>query len=314
MKLCFSLMAFVLIIISCNEIKPAAGGDDVLQASDFIDYFPEVELPYQVEDSALVRRQTDSIGFSIFSRFIPDSILLKDFGMVKPRIFPLGRVTEKGKETYLFAKAVGGTKKVAYLICFDKKDNFQNAMPLIRAGTEANASSYGSLDKKFQITTYRESKNASGDISYKRNVYIYNSGGNVFNLILTDPNEEMIEINPIDTFPRKNILSGDYIKNKENMLSIRDGKNANELIFFVHFEKDKGACSGEIKGTARLITPTVAQYKANGNPCALEFNFGTTAVTMKETGGCGSYRDIKCFFEESFPRKKIAKAKMSKRK
>jgi hypothetical protein len=35
---------------------------------------------------------------------------------------------------------------------------------------------------------------------------------------------------------------------------------------------------------------------------------------MKETGACGTYRDIKCFFEGSFPKKKAAKAKKANKK
>ena len=301
-------------IYSCGD-NNSGGTGETLEAADFIEYFPEIDLPYHVADSTLLRTQKDSIRYPIVTRFLPDSIFFRDF-KTPPSIYPLARAVEKGKETYLFAKAVSGNKRVVYLICFDKNDNFLNAMPLIRSATDKNEISAAILDKKFQITTYRERKNASGDISYKRNVYIYNSGGNVFNLILTEPNEEMIEatINPIDTFPRKNKLSGDYIKNAENILSIRDGRNANELTFFVHFEKDKGKCVGELKGVARLVSATVAQYKVNGNPCALEFTFGANFITMKETGGCGSYRDIKCFFEESFPRKKPAKAKPARKK
>lgn len=315
MRVCIFGILLTVMIFSCGDTDSGAPGDDALDAGDFIEYFAEVDLPYQVADSTLARVHADSIRYSIVTRFIPDSVFSRDY-KITPRIYPLARTAEKGKETYLFVKAVQGTKKVIYLICFDKNDEFLNAMPIVRSTSEKNATSYSSLDKKFQITTYRERKNASGDIIYKRNVYIYNSGGNVFSLILTEPNVEMIEttINPIDTFPRKNKLAGDYIKNNENILSIRDGRNANELNFFVHFEKDKGNCVGELKGTARMISPTIARYKANGNPCALEFIFGANSVTMKETGGCGSYRDIKCFFEESFPRKKPAKPKPPKKK
>jgi hypothetical protein len=35
---------------------------------------------------------------------------------------------------------------------------------------------------------------------------------------------------------------------------------------------------------------------------------------MKEVEGCGSYRDIKCFFEGSFPKKKEVKPKAPKKK
>jgi hypothetical protein len=92
--------------------------------------------------------------------------------------------------------------------------------------------------------------------------------------------------------------------NKRNIISVRDGKNPSEIQFFVHFEKMNGECTGELKGSARFISKTVAQYAKGDNPCVLELSFTASRVTMKEKGGCGSYRDIKCFFEGSFYKKK----------
>jgi hypothetical protein len=176
--------------------------------------------------------------------------------------------------------------------------------------------SYAALDKKYQITTYREKKKTGDLVNYKRNIYVFNSGVNDFTLILTEPNEEMIRdiINPIDTLSKKNKLSGDYIKDKKNFVSFRDGKNDKELLFFVHFEKDKGECNGELKGTVRMVSAKKAQYKEAGNPCTIEFTFGSSSVTMKEVEGCGSYRDIKCFFEGTYPRKKEPSSRSSRKK
>ena len=38
-------------------------------------------------------------------------------------LYALGRTKEKGRETYLFVKAVQAKKRVAYLACFDKDNN-----------------------------------------------------------------------------------------------------------------------------------------------------------------------------------------------
>jgi hypothetical protein len=240
--------------------------------------------------------------------------LKKDFGKTKPKIYSLGRAKEKGKETYLFAKAVQGTKRVGYLVTFDKKDNYLNTLPIVKTGMGNLNKTFGSLDKKYQITTYREGKNKSGDNTFKRNVYIYNSASNDFTLILTEPNEDIMEdvINPIDTLSQKNKLTGDYISNKKNFISFRDGKSQNEILFFTHFEKSKGECVGELKGAARFVSSKVARYKENGNPCTIEFTFNPSSVVMKEIEGCGSYRDIKCFFDATFPKKKKKPAKNSK--
>ncbi|MET0299999.1 MAG: hypothetical protein ABW036_09560, partial [Flavitalea sp.] len=169
--------------------------------------------------------------------------------------------------------------------------------------------------KKFQVTTYHDVKKANNETSYKKNVYILNESDSSFMLILTEPNEDIIEtlVNPIDTLPSKNKVSGDYRIDKRNLVSIRDGKDQSNILFFVHFEKDDETCKGELKGAARFISPTVAQYKESGSPCTVQFDFKGNIVTMKEVEGCGSYRDIKCFFDGKYVRKKEVKTNDTKK-
>jgi hypothetical protein len=314
----FLLVLCVLawIAVGCKDNKKVSlTGEEPVEVEDFIEFFPEVKLPVIVADSTLSKKITDSllIAYSVFTQFVPDSILKKDFNTAKPKLYPLGRVKEKGKETYLFARAVQGSKRVGYLVTLDNDNKYLNTLRLVRSG-ENYSHVYGSLDKKFQITTYRERKNADGAISFKRNVYIYNNASNEFTLILTEPNEEMTEdvLNPIDTLSQKNKYTGDYPANKKNFISFRDGKNTSEILFFTHFEKNKGECVGELKGTARFVSSKKAVYKEAGNPCTLEFTFATSSVYMKEVEGCGSYRDIRCFFEGTYPKKKIKPSKKIK--
>lgn len=311
-KYLFWLPVCLLVFSACKDKKVSLKDGEEVKVTDFIEFFPEVTLPFRIADTTLQQKANDSmlIGNSVFNRFIPDSVLKADFGKAaKPKLYALGRAEEKGKETYLFFKAVSGNKRVGYLASFSEDNEFLKAMPLVRTGGNYS-STYGVLDKKFQITTYHETRLHNDEISFKRNVYFYNSGAKEFTLILTEPNEEIIQnvINPIDTLPAKHKLAGEYVKDKRNYISIRDGRNASEIIFFVHFEKNNGDCKGELKGTARLISAKTAQYQESGNPCALEFTFSSSRVVMKETGGCGSWRDIKCFFEGSYPKKKQAKS------
>lgn len=307
-RILLGLCVLAWMMIGCKEKKKTAlTGEEPVEVVDFIEFYPETELPFVVADSTLNKKTGDSslIAYSVFSQFIPDSILKKDFSATKPKLYPLGRVKEKGKESYLFTKAIAGAKKVAYLSTFDKDNKYLNTLRLIR--TDQSFSTYsGMLDKKFQITTYRERKIKDGEIAFKKNVYIYNSASNDFTLILTEPNEEIMEdiINPIDTLSQKNKYTGDYLTNKKNFISFRDGRNSSEVLFFTHFEKNKGECVGELKGTARFVSAKMARYKEIGNPCTLEFTFTSSAVVMKEVEGCGSYRDIQCFFEGTYPKKK----------
>ncbi len=311
MKKYILMLPILLLLVFCKGKKTSLQDEDEIEVADFIEFFPEIKLPFRVADTSLLKKETDTslqISNKIFTQFIPDSIIQKDFGKnAKPAFIALGRVTEKGKETYLFAKAVAGSKRIAYLATFSRKDEFLRAMPLVRTGFTRYTSSYGTLDNKFQITTYHE--NRGTELNYKKNVYFYNRETNDFTLIYTEPNEEMIEnvINPIDTLSKKHKYAGDYVKDKRNFVSIRDGARAGEIMLFIHFEKDKGACNGELKGPARWINSTTAQYYQNGNPCTIELSFTATRVRLKETGGCGTYRDIKCFFDGTYNKKKESK-------
>jgi hypothetical protein len=53
----------------------------------------------------------------------------------------------------------------------------------------------------------------------------------------------------------------------------------------------------------------MAEYREPGDPCALEFNFTSSSVIIKEVGGCGSRRGLRCSFNGSYARKKVPKAK-----
>lgn len=308
------------IILSCKNKKPNLKDDDeVVEVGDFIDYFPETTLPFKITDTGILKKIDDSaiVSYKIFTQFVPDTVLQKEFGKTtRPVLYAIGKVKEKSPEIYLFVKAVEGKKGVGYLLAFDKKNNYLNSFPMVKSGGEKFTSSYGLLDRKFQITSFNETKKPTGETWYKRNVYVYNAAANEFTLILTEPNEEMIEtvINPIDTLPKKNKFSGDYIRNEQNFISVRDGRDTSEISFFVHFEKENAECVGELKGTARLVSATKAHYKENGNPCTIEFTFIGTSIVMKEIEGCGSYRDIKCFFEGRFTKKKDPKPKAAKKK
>jgi hypothetical protein len=304
MKKFLFLLPLVLVLVQCNSRKSSLEDDDEIEVADFIEFYPEVTLPFRVADTTLEKKTKDSsllIGYKIFTRFVPDSIIRKDFGKsAHPVITALGRVKEKNKDTYLFTKAVAGSKRVAYVVVFNKNDEFMSALPVVKTGFGKQTSAYGVLDNKFQLTTFVEHRGS--EPAYKKNVYFYNGETKDFTLIFTEPDLAMIEnvINPIDTLPKKTKYAGDYVKDKKNFVSIRDGRKPGEIMLFIHFEKSNGTCNGELKGTARFVSATKALYSQPGNPCALELSFTSTRVSLKETGGCGTYRDIKCFFDGSY--------------
>ena len=126
-------------------------------------------------------------------------------------------------------------------------------------------------------------------------------------MAVTNTNEDLsneILGNPIDSLFRKNKYSGDYSTDKKNLVSIRDGRTDKTLHFFIHFSKRQGSCVGELKGEADWVNKNLAVFRDNKSPCIIEFRFDKNQISIKETGGCGSFRDIKCTFEGSYPKVK----------
>ena len=87
----------------CKSKKVSLSGDEPVEVSDFIEFFPDTKLPFQVADSTLLKKEKDSllISYKVFTQFVPDSILSKVFGKgVKPKIYPLGK--NKGRMKHIF--------------------------------------------------------------------------------------------------------------------------------------------------------------------------------------------------------------------
>src|ERR1700754_2786212 len=158
MKKILSCLPLILLLFACKNKKTSLQDDSTVTVSDFIEFFPEVKLPFGVYDTSLAKKPNDSmvIGQKNFARFIPDRIYRKDFGKAAPKMYAVGRAIEKNQENYLFVKAIAGSKRVGYLLTFSKDDKILKSMPLVKTGTVTSA--YGTLDSKFQITTYRETK------------------------------------------------------------------------------------------------------------------------------------------------------------
>lgn len=317
--LCLLWLVIVLeVITGCKHKKVSLSGEDPVTPSDFIESFEKVSLPFQVADTVLERKENDSllISYKIFTQFVPDSVVTKVFGKnVKPKFYPLGRVVNEKKDNYLFAKAIHGEKKVAYLLCFDKANKFFASMPVLLEDANASTQQLFNMDKHYALYKNITRKNSDGTISDGKDVYTLDDASGVFTLVMTDALEdEKVElINPIDTLPQKNKFSGDYVINKNNLVSVRDGGKNGKMLFFIHFEKENGTCNGELKGEANFTNTNSAMYRSAGDPCVLQFNFTSSSVSLKEAEGCGSHRDLRCLFDGTYPKKKEVK-KPSKKK
>lgn len=306
------------ILAGCkNKKKPSLSGDDPVEISDFIDFFPVRNVPYQFGDTTLNKKEKDSllISYKIFTQFVPDSFLHKVFGKgVKPKIYPMGKINVSSAENYLFVKTIAGDKKAAFIFAFDKNDQLTDGLSLLRVDQYVSTQQSAGMDRSYSINKVISRKNPDGSISEGTDVYALNKETQKFMLIMTDALDDRITelINPIDTFSRKHRYAADYGTGKLNLVSIRDGRKSDRLSFFVHFDKNNGACSGELKGEAIIRSSAVAEYRQGGDPCVLRFTFTSSSVAVKEVEGCGSHRGLRCSFDGTFSRKKEAKPQKKK--
>jgi hypothetical protein len=316
---CAILFFAMAVIFGCRHKKHSLSGEEPVEVGDFIEFFPQRSLPYSFSDTIFQKKEKDSllISYKIFTQFVPDSVLSKVFGKnIKPKIYPMGRIEIPKGETYLFVKTISGYKRAAFIISFDKKQKFIAAMPALLFDQYVSTTQSFVLDSRYVLTKTLLRKNADGSTSEGKDVYVLNADANNFMLIMTDPLDDRLTeiINPIDTLSHKNKLSADYIAGKMNLVSIRDSRKNDHIIFFIHFEKNNGECSGELKGEAILKSSSIAEYRANGDPCVLSLNFTSSSVTLKEEEGCGSHRGLRCLFDGNFQRKKGIKQTTSKKK
>ncbi|MDP4213302.1 MAG: hypothetical protein Q8926_11785 [Bacteroidota bacterium] len=286
---------------------------------EFIGVFPATKLPANFGDSSLVRKSRDSaISTAVLRQFVPDSLFRRYWGKnPKTRFYGSGKVAVKKAETYLFLKSVDGTRKGLYILAFDREDHFKAMLTLVFREDDADVQYVSSMDNKYTVTVNRQFKDARGPKFFKKSVYIFNGEG-AFTLIMTESNEQKAGLaqifNPIDSLSRKHKYTGDYIQDKRNFISVRDGRTSTVVRFFVHFEKEKGTCIGELKGEARFVSPTVARYSSNGDPCSIQFTFSDKNIRMKELEGCGNHRGIRCYFEGVYDKHKPGKEKPVKQK
>jgi len=312
------LMVLFGLLACSGKKKVVLSGDEPVDIKDFIESFQTLDLPYQIADTSVSKKKSDTslISYKVFTHLVPDTVLSKVFGKgEKPKIYPMGRIAAPEQGTYLFVKALSADRKAALILCFDKKNNFITSMPVMQPDASQATQQLFVIDKRFTLSKGITRKNADGTISDGKNVYVLNEPAKSFLLIMTDAlDEKTIEIiNPIDSFSRRNKFSADYQKDKLNFVSIRDSRKAGRLLFFVHFEK-KNNCSGEIKGEANFTSANSAMYRGSGDPCTLQFTFTSSSVAMKEIQGCGSHRGVDCIFEGTYPKKKEAKKKEPKAK
>lgn len=307
------MIAFISILFfsckhSTKENKP-------LTAEDFLKFYKTLNLPATISDSGLINnKDTSTIPNIVFIQFIPDSavhhVLSGDAS--KYIIRPAGIIHFKTAD-YLITKFISGKTIKLVVFVLDEKHQYKTSLLLLSNKNNDGYRYSVSITNEPTFIIRKEKAGKNNQVLYSRNGYAFNESANAFTEVMNDSNEDKgklsVVINPIDTFARLNKFSGDYITDKRNFISVRDGKNSRTYFFFIHFEKNKAACVGELKGEMSLTGETNAVFQESGDPCVIRFKFTAAGIKVKEEGNCGNHRGITCPFDFTFKKKKLNKTK-----
>ncbi|MES2332843.1 MAG: hypothetical protein V4539_24755 [Bacteroidota bacterium] len=313
MRKILPILLLLTILWSCKDKKVDLSGETPIKVTDFIAAFPKLTPPFIAADTNITKvDDTTTIGYKAMLQFFPDSSLTPIIGNSKKvTIHPVG-IIEKDKESYLLANMIT-SKKATHLAVFviDKKNKYLGSKELLNTSHDDEYLHSVSVNREPTFLISKEKIGKEGSVQYSRTGWVYSVSSGIFMVVINDSNEDPQKtsvINPLDTFPRKNKFSGDYVQNKKNYISIRDTKKPNVYQFFIHFDKDEGSCSGELKGEFAMKDANTAIFSQKGDPCVIDFRFDGNEITVKEQGSCGNHRGMKCFFDDTFVKKREPRA------
>lgn len=304
----YPLLLMLIFYFSCKDDEADLSGEKEVRIEDFLKGFRGLRFPVNIADTAL-KTFGDStiISQTVFRQFIADSALQHfTAGSSNTTIHPAGMLHKKERD-FLLATFINGQQTGMGVFVLDGKHKFLASLPLLTS-SEKNGYKHSVTITDEPTFIFKKEKINNNISMYSRNGFAYDASSNSFAKVLNDSNEDTLKnkeiINPIDTFPSTNKLSGDYVKDKKNFVAVRDGKNASTYSFFIHFEKEAGKCTGELKGTMSLTDEKNAVFTESGDPCVINFKFATNSITIKEEDNCGNHRGITCPFNFTFKKKK----------
>ncbi len=319
----FAMIA-LLLAAGCSNDKKEKGAEP--RAATGFDYasfssgFPNVNLPYQLNDSTLKKsNDTALIRTPDFAGMIPDSLSRTVFPKgTKVKYIGLASIKVSKDLQYFVVKGKGGERQAAWLLAFTK-GAAGGVVPFLIPDEDPSTVQVSAIDKANAIIRSVSQKRPDNTVAEGREVLSYDAPARQFRMVLVNAldNGSAAILNPIDSFARTRPFTGDYVKDKKNFVSIRDGRTPNELRMFIHIESgedEETACSGELRGDLVLISPTAAVFRKSGDPCVMNFRFTANSVTVAEEQGCGAHRELTCSFNGSYPLKKTAKPKPPVRK
>jgi hypothetical protein len=304
-----------LALIGCAETKTDLSGNTPLKINDFNAAFKNIDLPIRINDTNLVAfTDTVEIGRKALAQFLPDSVVdaIAPKVLKNASIFTVGKI-EKETEYYLLLNNKDAKKQTVSVITFSKKNVFLGYQILTQFDlTQKGSQFYGKtllINKEPTFLIEENKLDPEQGLTHEKKGWAYTEQG--FRLIYLDANIKPAQkaiINPIDTLPTLNIYSGDYARDKKNFISLRDFGDANKYQFFLHFEKKEGSCVGELKGLLNF-NKNQATYSEKGDPCTIQFTITGNIIKIKEDGNCGNHRNMTCYFNDSYDKKRKPKSK-----
>jgi len=317
----YFVLLLMLFALSCKNKTAAVSADKPVNTSDFFTAFKKLKLPYTIADTNMMKKaDTTLISYDVFKQFIPDSAL-QTLAAKKPeslKIHPVGKI-ENQDEIYLLATVTDGKKTTLITYLFNKKKHYINHLLLLNNTTDDGYIHSVNINTEPTFLIVRE-KTTNNQYSYTKNGYAYSEESKSFVEVVNDSNEDKKNkdiINPIDTLAKSNKYSGDYIEDKKNFISVRNGSSTGSYIFFIHFEKEKddgSPCIGELKGMMTMVSGSKAVFQQNGDPCVIDFTFENNRIQVKERGSCGNHRGMTCMFDDSYKKKGPPPVKGKKKK
>ena len=310
-----SNLLILLALIGCAETKTDLSGNTPLKINDFNAAFKNIDLPIRINDTNLVAfTDTIQIGRKALEQFLPDSVVdaIVPKQVKNASLYTVGKI-EKETEYYLLLNNKDAKKQTLSVIAFSKKNVFLGYQILTQFDFVHKGSQfYGKtllINKEPTFLIEENKLDPEQGLTNEKKGWAYTDQG--FRLIYLDANikpEQKAILNPIDTLPILNTFSGDYARDKKNFISLRDFGNANKYQFFLHFEKKEGSCVGELKGLLNF-NKNQATYSEKGDPCTIQFTITGNIIKIKEDGNCGNHRNMTCYFNDSYDKKRKPKIK-----
>ncbi len=286
------IILLAVITFGCKQKKADLSGNEPVKIKDFIGAFTIIESQFSAADSTITRiADSTIIGYKVFTQFIPDSVLTKMQVTQKATLIqPVGRI-EKQKEIYLLATFTHHKKTILATFVFDKKYKFLAAKQLLANTADDAYNHFISINKEPTFLISREKLSADKQLQFTRVGWVYNNSGN-FMVVINDSNEDERKNSVIinrSIHCRIKINSAAIMHaTRKNFISLRDRKDANSYMFFIHFEKEDGSCTGELKGVLKMKTPTTAIYAEGGDPCVIDFTLKETISPSKNREAAGT--------------------------